>query len=267
MDWLSVIVLSFLSAFAFLNIVFVIGAVKDRFDIIDSAWGPTFIVIAAANLWTADHVYWWKLLVFAMVVLWGCRLAWHIGRRFVKSQEEDRRYTELRSKWPQKLLGLQTYLRIYVAQALLACVVSVPVMLVMHATSYKPALVIVGLLLWLIGFAFEAVGDQQLKDFIADATNKGKLMTAGLWRYSRHPNYFGELTQWWALGIIGLMASYGVVGLIGPAALSLLILAVSGVPPAERSSSKRPGWESYKRRTSVLIPLPPRKRRGASSTQ
>lgn len=258
MDWLSTIFISFVSALAFLSLVFLFGAVKRRFDIVDTAWGPTFVVIAAVNLALASSMQWQQLLVFALVVVWAGRLAWHIGRRFMRSAGEDPRYTELRSKWPQKYLDAQVYLWIYLTQAVLACAVSAPVIIIMNVRNLRPAMLVIGLVVWLAGFAFEVVGDRQLRHFLAEPSNRGKLMTSGLWRYSRHPNYFGEITLWWGIGIMAFGTGYGEVGLIGPLTITMLILFVSGVPPAERRSSKKSGWDAYRTKTSVLIPLPPK---------
>ena len=118
-----------------------------------------------------------------------------------------------------------------------------------------PAFVLAGLIVWMVGFVFETVGDLQLEAFVAH--NPGKLMTKGLWKYSRHPNYFGEMTQWVGIGVMALSVDYGWVSLIGPFVITYLLLFVSGIPPAERRSSKRPGWDDYKRRTSAVVPLPP----------
>jgi steroid 5-alpha reductase family enzyme len=107
---------------------------------------------------------------------------------------------------------------------------------------------------WVAGFTIETLADKQLRQFISNPANKGHLMTRGLWRYSRHPNYFGELTMWWGLGIIALGVPNGLIGLLGPALISHLIIFVSGIPPTEKAFQGRIGWDEYKRRTSVLVP-------------
>jgi steroid 5-alpha reductase family enzyme len=111
---------------------------------------------------------------------------------------------------------------------------------------------------WVIGFFFESVGDAQLSRFIKDPANKGKLMQSGLWKYTRHPNYFGEVTQWWGLWIIALSVSYGWLGIIGPLTITTLILKVSGIPLLEKSMEGNPEFQEYKKRTSVFFPLPPK---------
>ena len=116
----------------------------------------------------------------------------------------------------------------------------------------------IGVVVWLIGFYFEVVGDLQLSRFLANPSNKGTLMTSGLWRYTRHPNYFGEVTQWWGIYLIAVSVPYGWVGIIGPALITILILKVSGIPLLEKHKAGQPEWEAYKSRTSKFIPLPPR---------
>ena len=110
--------------------------------------------------------------------------------------------------------------------------------------------------MWLSGFICEAIADQQLGRFLRQRTGD-TTMQSGLWKYSRHPNYFGELLMWWGIGFISL--TFGPIGLMGPMAISYLIIFISGIPPAEKNAAKRSDWVEYKRRTSVLIPWPPRK--------
>ena len=118
-------------------------------------------------------------------------------------------------------------------------------------------LTFVGAAVWLSGFIFEAVSDRQLAEFLR-LKNRPKVLKTGLWRYSRHPKYFGELVQWWAIGIIACQASWGWLGLIGPALISHLIINVSGIPPIERRRIKDPEYKQYQKETSPLIPLPPK---------
>ena len=113
---------------------------------------------------------------------------------------------------------------------------------------------IVGVLVWLVGFYFEAVGDAQLARFIKDPANKGKLMQSGLWAYTRHPNYFGEVTQWWGIWIIALSVSGGWLGIIGPITITFLILKVSGIPMLEKKMAENPEFTEYKKQTSMVIP-------------
>jgi len=252
---LSDVGVSVLVAVLFMSGVFFIARRMRRFDLIDSTWGLVFIVIASTSLIASGELTLPKLGVLLLVTLWGLRLSLHIFRRFRASAQEDGRYVAMRQSWRGGHELLQVFGRIYLTQALLATVVSLPVILFMNAPSMDVSLLsVVGLVFWLVGFTVEAVADRQLRLFIQQSTQSGRLMTAGLWRYSRHPNYFGELLQWWALGIIGLTSPLGWLGLLGPLVLSYLIVCVSGIPPLEVAFAKRTGWTAYKARTSVLIP-------------
>jgi steroid 5-alpha reductase family enzyme len=235
--------------------VFFVGRRLRRYDIIDSAWGLVFIVIASTSLIMSDTFSYVQLLTFGLVILWGLRLSRHIYRRFRASAHEDKRYVEMRRKWRSGNENVVIYFRIYVTQAILASLICVPVIII-NSVNVEAALpfVIVGLTVWLIGFSIEAAADRELREFIRQPEHKGQLMTQGLWRYSRHPNYFGELTLWWGVGIIVLSVPYGWIGLIGPLLISYLLVFVSGVPPTEKAFAGRPGWTEYKSRTSILVP-------------
>jgi steroid 5-alpha reductase family enzyme len=127
--------------------------------------------------------------------------------------------------------------------------------------QYQPAvsgLVVAGVVVWVLGFVCESIADSQLRQFLKANTKKDALLTTGLWKYSRHPNYFGEVTQWWGIALVALSSPFGWVGLIGALAITTLICFVSGIPPAERRAASKPGWAAYKRATSPLVPLPPR---------
>lgn len=245
---------------AFMTILFVVARLLKRTDVIDAAWGPAFIVAAIASFIIGSQVVGWNIqtLLLVLVTVWGARLSYTITRRLLK-HDEDKRYVELRKKWKGNE-ALNTFLRIFLVQAILATVVSIAVI---YANIFEEKsldiIAWIGLAIWLVGFFFEVIGDWQLKQFLANPKNKGKLMTSGLWAYTRHPNYFGEATMWWGIAIIVLGTAYGWVGLITPVIISYLLLFVSGVPMTEKAFEGRPGWEAYKKRTSKFLPTLPRK--------
>ena len=256
------------AAVVFMSLMFVVAKRMKRYDLIDVAWGLSFITIALTSFFLQNGPVFdidVKLLVTVLVITWGSRLAIHIGRRIKNTSEEDPRYVEIRKKWKGNV-ALKMYSQIYLLQAALALAISIPVIYInlFHGQpsglggAATTALVWLGFIVWVVGFVFEKTADDQLRSFIADKSNKGKLMTEGVWKYSRHPNYFGELTQWWGIFIICLSGPYGWIGVIGPVLISYLILFVSGVPLSEKRFEGRDGWDAYKRRTSVLIPLPPK---------
>lgn len=240
---------------AYMTFWFGISVIKKRNDVADIAWGLGFVLMAWLSFLISGYSF-KALLVNGLVTVWGFRLAWHIYNRN-KDKPEDSRYLEWRKTW--KNFYVRSYLQVFVLQGILLFLISLPVLFVNRSVSNSfGVLEIVGLFVWALGFYFETTGDKQLKDFITNPANKGKLMDQGLWQYSRHPNYFGEVTQWWGIFIIALSIPGSVFTVLGPLTITILILFVSGIPLLEKKYAGRPDWEEYKKRTSIFIPLPPR---------
>lgn len=242
----------------YMSIWFLVAIAIERNDVADIAWGMGFVVASFASWLKYGNNNFTSMLVLILILTWGFRLSWHIFQRNIK-KTEDYRYKAWRDSWG-KWFVLRTYFQVFMLQGALMLLVLTPVLIIITFSGSKvPTLLIVGALLWFFGFAFEVIGDSQLKKFIKDSRNKGKIMTNGLWKYTRHPNYFGEVTQWWAVGIIGLTWPYGWLGLIGPVVITFLILKVSGVPLLENKYANNPQYQAYKVKTSMLIPLPSKK--------
>ncbi len=248
---------AFIDVLIFMSLVFLYARRRKRYDLIDVAWGPAFVIVALFGFaWSSKNGTQW--LVTALILLWGIRIALHIGRRWLRAVNEDARYVELRKKWRGDV-AVNTYFRVYIVQALLVIIISTPLLLVYtEAQSANAVMVTIGCLVWLAGLATQAIADRQLALFTQKASNRGKLMKTGLWRYSRHPNYFGEIVMWWAMFIISYAATGSWLGVIGALTITYLIMRISGVPPSERRLELKPGWKQYKAQTSVLIPLPPK---------
>ena len=236
---------------------FIAAQVRGRNDIADVAWGLGFILAAAISL-LAGGVYSLRgLLVSGLVLVWGIRLAAHIHSRN-RGRGEDKRYRKWREEWG-KWFVLRSFLQVFMLQGLFLLLVALPVIFVNQAPAAPLGLLdLLGLAIWLTGFTFETVGDRQLLDFIRDPANKGKLMTSGLWRYTRHPNYFGEVTLWWGIWLMTLALPGGWLTIIGPITITFLILQVSGIPMLEKHYEDRADFQEYKRRTSAFFPLPPK---------
>jgi steroid 5-alpha reductase family enzyme len=252
----------FACVFVFMSFMFAASRYFKRTDVVDAAWGPAFVVAAGTafilnkfELTVGANV---QTLVTFLVFIWAARLSFTIGMRLLR-KSEDQRYIDLRRQWRGNE-AFNTFLRIFVVQALLATVIASAVI---HTNLSLPAplgiFAVLGLMVWLIGFFFEAVGDWQLKRHLAEPKNKGKLMTNGLWKYTRHPNYFGEATMWWGIFIIALQTPYGWLGVITPVIITYLLLFVSGVPMTEKAFEGRPGWKAYVKHTSKFLPVPPKK--------
>ena len=199
-----------------------------------------------------------QVLVTALVIIWGMRLSFYISRRIDRSPSEDARYAAMRKTWRSNV-AVNAYLRIFVTQTLLALIVSGSVIF----SNLAPAadigvFAITGAVVWFIGFLFESIGDAQLRRHLANPSNKGKLMTSGLWHYTRHPNYFGEALQWWGVFVVALSVPFGWLTIFAPLTITVLLLFISGVPLTEKRFEGKPGWASYKKRTSVFVPWVPK---------
>jgi steroid 5-alpha reductase family enzyme len=245
-------------ALAYMTLVFILALAKKNNGIVDIAWGLGFILVAATAFAFFGGGLPRQWLVLALVCVWGLRLAVHILRRN-RGRGEDFRYAAWRRSWG-KLFVIRSFFQIFMLQGILLLLVVSPVLWIVG--QEQPPLNLLdglGFLVWLTGMLFEAVGDRQLAAFIGDPANRGRLMTFGLWAYTRHPNYFGEAALWWGVGIIALSAPRGWLGLAGPALITFLLLFVSGVPLLEKKYAGRPDWEDYKKRTPMFFPWFPKR--------
>lgn len=263
MDWLTVVA-CVLASFLFLTAIFFVARAKNRYDVIDIAWGLAFIAIAGVSYIVQSEIKFISVqtLTTLLVIVWGLRLSLHINARWSHSTKEDARYTDMRHKY-SKLPGgaaLNMYTRVFLVQAILAVIISTSVIII-NASAPVPLgwAAVIGVIIWMIGFFFESTGDKQLQNHLANPKNKTKLMTSGLWKYTRHPNYFGEAIQWWGIWVIALSVPFGWVGMISPIVITILLVFISGVPLTEKRFEGRPGWEKYKKETSIFLPLPPKR--------
>ncbi len=236
---------------------FVLSLLKKRNDMADVAWGLGFVLMTWTSFFLAGDSGPRGVLVGVLVSVWGLRLAWHIHKRN-KGKAEDYRYLAWRQQWG-KWFYLRSYLQVYLLQGFFLFLIVMPILLINQSAGTALGILdVLGVAVWLVGFYFEVVGDAQLARFIKNPANKGKLMQSGLWAYTRHPNYFGEVTQWWGLWLVALAVPYGWLGVIGPITITILILKVSGIPLLEKKMMENPEFAEYRRRVSVFIPMPPR---------
>ena len=244
-----------LKLFAYMSLWFVVSLIKKRNDVADVAWGLGFVLMTWASFLLSGDSGTRGILVGALVSIWGLRLAWHIHVRN-KGKAEDYRYLAWRKEWG-KWFYLRSYVQVYLLQGTLLFLIVLPVLWInKNAGTDIGLLDLLGVAVWLVGFYFEAVGDAQLARFIKNPVNQGKLMQGGLWAYTRHPNYFGEVTQWWGIWIVALSVPNGWLSIIGPITITFLILKVSGIPMLEKKMEENPEFAEYKRKTSVFLPLP-----------
>lgn len=264
----NIFLLAGLIIFIYLNVVFALSLVWKNASIVDVAWGLGFVLVVAVNLGKNSLCYgtldWRQALTAVLLTIWGIRLSWHIYRRN-KGKPEDYRYAGWRQKWG-KNFGLRSYFQIFMLQGFFLLLILTPALLVLKSRSGAiNYLDILGLAVWLAGFFFEATADAQLSRFKKNPENRGRLITSGLWKYSRHPNYFGESVMWWGIFLVGLNAPQGWLGIISPLTITLLLTRISGVPLLEKKYEGRPDFEAYKARTSAFFPRPPKKINGTAS--
>ncbi len=232
-----------------------------RYNVVDTLWGLSFAAIGVTSFfWSAGHGVptWRRVLVLVLVVVWALRLAIYIGVRS-RGQGEDPRYDALLGDRTGASRAVRALGIVFVLQAAIAWFVSLPVQAAMYIRTGPVVLAVVGTLVWAVGLFFEAVGDQQMARFKADPANRGTVMDRGLWRYTRHPNYFGDATVWVGLWLIAAEHWVGLLTIGSPVLMTWFLFFKSGKPLLEKNlSSSRPGYAEYVARTSGWFPLPPK---------
>jgi steroid 5-alpha reductase family enzyme len=244
--------------FILITLLWLVSLLIRNASIVDIFWGIGFVLIAWLDYSLSPFMSSTKWLLLILVTVWGLRLSIHIGIRNW-GKPEDFRYAKWREengkRWP-----LFSYLQVFLLQGLLMWIIAAPLISIRVTDGIPPLspLAVIGALVWVYGFIFEAVGDWQLAHFKADPANKGKLMTSGVWKYTRHPNYFGDAAQWWGFYLIAASAG-GWWTIFSPIIMTFLLIKISGVAMLEKTMKGKPGYEEYARKTSAFIPLAPKK--------
>lgn len=240
----------------------------DKVAVVDVAWGAGFVLVAlvAALVGTAvdEGDAWRRWLVLALVGAWGLRLAWHVRGRAIGEHQgkEDPRYAEMLGGSLSEV-GMGTAVkRVFLVQGVAQFFVAVPVMVgAVLTASWWPA-VVLGVLVWATGLFFETVGDRQLAAYKSQPKESRPIvMDQGLWRYTRHPNYFGDACVWWGIWLVAGLGSGWVTGLLTilcPAAMTFFLIQVTGAKLLEKTMMQRQGYPEYAERTSMFFPLPPK---------
>ena len=233
-------------------------AIKDS-SIVDIFWGTGFVILGMLYFLLTDGYGARKLLVVTLVSIWGLRLTAHLANRNI-GKGEDFRYKNWRKKYGSDYWWV-SYFLVFLNQGMFMWIVSAPLAVAQYhqAPAHLTLFDVLGVLVWTVGFFFEAVGDWQLMRFKSDPRNEGKVMDRGLWRYTRHPNYFGDMVHWWGLYIIALSVPWGLLTIFSPGVMTYLLIFVSGVAMLERSMRKKPKYADYLKRTSRFFPMPPKR--------
>jgi steroid 5-alpha reductase family enzyme len=279
-DFLVVTASALAVVVALMALVAVLARTTGRVSVVDTVWGLGFIAVALVSVLVGgarndhhavygggfspgdvEHAYHtlrdeqqlrgWLLL--ALVTIWGGRLAWHIARR-ARGAGEDPRYEELMGRGPGGVVR-----KVLLPQGAAIWFVSLPIQVTVVAGGYVTWVLVVGVVLWLIGLVFEAVGDAQLAAYKRDP-DRGPVMDRGLWRYTRHPNYFGDACVWWGIFVVSASAWPGVLTILSPVAMTFFLVFATGARLLERTMMQRPGYPEYAARTSMFFPLPPKTR-------
>lgn len=237
--------------------------VKDN-SIVDVVYGTAFVMAGWATFAVHAQGHPRQYLLLGLVSVWGIRLATHIFMRKRGEEGEDFRYRQWRQEWGNTFVW-RSYLQIFMLQGAVVYLVLMPLLLVIHAPGAALGLLDgLGVLIWVLGLAFEAVGDWQLLQFKKDPANKGHVIQSGLWRYTRHPNYFGEATLWWGVFLVALDTPLGMWAVASPLVIDFLLLKVSGIPMLEAKYAGNVEFEAYKRRTNAFFPWFPGRAEGGT---
>lgn len=242
---LTLILLVYMTSWFILSIIF------KRNDVADIAWGLGFVVLSWSAFTLTKEKSLIALITNIMITVWGLRLFFHILKRNIK-KAEDYRYKKWRENW--RFFYLRSFFQVFMLQGFLLFIIVFPVLLINFHQPKCLTLVAIGALIWLAGFIFEVISDMQLANFLKDPKNKGEILQTGLWKYSRHPNYFGEITLWWGIFLIAASSNYGIFSILRPITITFLITKVSGIPMLEEKLMQNPDFVEYAKKTSILIP-------------
>jgi len=225
-------------------------------SIVDIFWGLGFVVIVWSSCLSAERISTRGLLVAVLTSIWGLRLAIHLAYRNW-GEPEDHRYQAMRKQIGSRFPFVSLII-VFGLQGLIMWLVAFPIQVANDSDNPLQGWDVLGMIIWAIGLCFEAVGDWQLARFKANPANEGKVLDRGLWRYTRHPNYFGDFLIWWGFYVMALAAGHAWT-IFSPILMSILLMRVSGVTLLERSLLEtRSGYQEYVTRTSPFFPMPPR---------
>lgn len=255
-----------LAIFVLFFVFYIIGLIDKKVNTVDIAYGLGYIIAAILPWILSDDGAFLierKIIITTLIIIWGLRIALFLTlRTFGKDEttKEDRRFKIFRDDWG-KTFWWRSFLQLYVSQVILVFIIGFPAIVTNSQTDSGLRITdYIGLGIWIIGFFFEFTGDLQMYLFKKNPENSGKIMTKGLWKYSRHPNYFGEITMWLGIFVLGLypFKALNIVGIISPIIIALALIFVSGIPLAEKKYDDNAEYQEYKKKTSVLIPWFPK---------
>jgi steroid 5-alpha reductase family enzyme len=265
MDWLQLYLFGGLAILSLMMALWLVSVTLQDASIVDIFWGPGFGVAALTYFTLSEGWEGRKLLMLALTLIWGLRLGLHLYRRN-HGKGEDYRYRQFRQHYGPQRYWWVSFFQVFLLQGALMWVISAPLLAAQfsRAPNTLTLLDALGTLVWLIGFGFETIGDWQLAQFKANPANRGRVLNTGLWRYTRHPNYFGDACVWWGLWLIACSVPWGWLTAFAPALMTFLLVRVSGVALLEKNLGQRPGYREYVESTSAFVPWPPKQKKKGS---
>jgi steroid 5-alpha reductase family enzyme len=260
MSFFQIYIQAFLVIMILMTILWVISTIIKNVSIVDLFWGFGFVLTAGFYFNKTDGFELRKIIIMILVALWGIRLSAYLTWRNL-GKGEDFRYKQFRKDYGEKRYWWISFFQTFLLQGILMWLISVPLLGAQFYGQTNPLNVFdfAAIAFWIIGFSFEAGGDYQLALFKADPLNKGKVMDKGFWRYTRHPNYFGDSSVWWGYGLFCL-ASGSYLPLLGSILMTALIIKISGVALLEKNlTAQKPQYKEYIEKTNAFIPWFPKK--------
>lgn len=246
-----------ISVLVFFTLIYIWSLVKKDYSIIDIAWGMGFLIVLVVGQIYLKKTDARSIILSLMVLFWALRLSIYLYIRS-KGRSEDFRYLKMREKWG-KWANIRAYFQVFILQGIILLIVSSPIILILEkSVSPLKESDLFAITIFLIGMGFESLADFQVMKFKSNPVNKGEILMEGLWKYSRHPNYFGEFLIWWGIFFLSMADGPIFFCLIGPSVLTFLLLKVSGVPMLEKKYSGNAEYASYKKRTNAFFPWIPK---------
>jgi steroid 5-alpha reductase family enzyme len=240
-----------------MTILWLVSIYLKNVSIVDLFWGLGFVIVSVYYFINADGLPARKLIVLILTAAWGLRLSIYLAWRNA-GKGEDFRYREFRKNYGKGYWWI-SFFQTFLLQGALMWLISLPLLGAQYYMGAFNLMDVLGLFFWTTGFIFETAGDLQLAAFKSNPANKDKVLDTGLWRYTRHPNYFGDASVWWGFGFFSLAAGSW-IPVLGSILMTALIIKVSGVALLEKSlNSSKPGYDEYVRKTSAFIPWFPGK--------
>lgn len=260
MNFSEIYILGFGVILIAVTLLWLVSVFIKNVSIVDMFWGFGFVLTSLVYFFSSSGLEIRRILLLAMVVIWGLRLSGYLTWRNW-GKEEDYRYREFRKKYGENRYWWFSFFQVFLLQGILMWLISVPLLAGMYYGAKNPLgfLDIAGILIWIIGLTFESGGDYQLARFKSNPKNKGKVLNTGFWKYTRHPNYFGDASVWWGFGLMSIAAG-SFLPVLGSLLMTALIIKVSGVVMLERTlKTSKPEYQEYIEKTSAFLPWFPKK--------